>query len=61
MGADGMHALTPGEKPSAEKLEEMTKEYQRQIRNSPLWAEMVKWHGEEEAERKLKEFRVELR
>jgi len=56
-----MHALTPGEKPSAEKLEEMTKEYQRQIRNSPLWAEMVKWHGEEEAERKLKEFRVELR
>ena len=61
MGADGMHVLTLGEKPGEEELEEMTKEYQKQIRNSPLWAEMVQLHGEEGAERLLKKFRVEIR
>ena len=61
MGTDGMHALIPGEAPNTKELEEMTKEYQTQIRNSPLWADMVEQYGEEEAERLLKKFRVEIR
>lgn len=62
MGADGMHALIPGEAPSAEEQAAMTKEYQQQIRNSPLWTEMVHAYGEEEgAEQWLKKFRVEIR
>jgi len=35
--------------------------YQQRIRESPLWDEMVREFGEEEAERILKEFRVEIR
>ena len=61
LGADGMHALIPGEAPSAEEQAAMTKEYQQQIRNSPLWTEMVHAYGEEEAEQMLKKFRVEIR
>ena len=69
MGTDGMHAQIPGEAPSAEEQAAMTKEYQQQIRNSPLWTEMVHAYGEEEAEQMLrnvhrtgvKKFRVEIR
>jgi len=61
MGADGMHALIPGEAPSAEEQAAMTKEYQKQIRNSSLWTEMVNAYGAEEAEQLLKKFRVEIR
>jgi len=39
----------------------MTKEYQKQIRNSPLWDEMVQQFGEKKAEKLLKEFQVKLR
>jgi hypothetical protein len=39
----------------------MTKEYQKQIRNSPLWDERVQEFGEEEAEKLLKEFKAESR
>ena len=35
--------------------------YQQRIRESPLWDEMVREFGEEEAERILKKFRVEIR
>ncbi len=38
---DGIHSAGPGSPPSAEQLKKMTKEYQKQIRNSPLWDEMV--------------------
>lgn len=58
---DGLHTIMPGEPPSEEMLEAMTKEYQRQIRNSPLWDEMVKQFGKEEAENLLKQCRAELR
>ena len=33
---DGIHTLTPGVTPTPEQLGEMTEEYQKQIRNSPL-------------------------
>ena len=61
MAEDGMHALMPGEEPSAEKLAEMTKEYQKEIRKSALWKEMVETLGREKAEEVLRGFRVELR
>jgi hypothetical protein len=51
----------PGNAPSPETLDEMTKVYQQNIRESPLWDEMVKEFGEEAAERLLREFRVEVR
>jgi hypothetical protein len=39
--SDGIHVVGRGDKPSGDKLLEMTKEYQEQIRMSPLWDEMV--------------------
>lgn len=39
----------------------MTRAYQLNIRKSRLWEEMVREFGEEEAERLLREFRVEIR
>ena len=41
-------------------LGEMTKLYQQNIRNSPLWEEMVRQFGEEGAEGILRKFRVKL-
>jgi hypothetical protein len=61
MDTDGMHAIMPGEAPNRQKLDEMSKEYQRQIRNSPMWKEWVKQFGLKRAEEMLKECRVELR
>jgi hypothetical protein len=58
---DGIHYLVPGSPPTPEKLEEMTKQYQENIRNSPLWGMMVKQFGREKAEELLKECRAELR
>jgi hypothetical protein len=50
LGSDGLHALVPGNSPSPETLDEMTRVYQQNIRESPLWEEMVREFGEEEAE-----------
>lgn len=58
---DGIHFAAPGSPPSPERLEKMTKEYQKQIRNSPLWDEMVQKYGKEKAEQLLKEFKAEIR
>ena len=58
---DGIHYLVPGSPPTPEKLEEMTKQYQKNIRNSPLWGMMVKQFGKEKAEELLKGCRAELR
>ena len=61
LGSDGLHALVPGNAPSPKMLDEMTRVYQQKVLESPLWDEMVKEFGEEEAERILKAFRVEIR
>jgi hypothetical protein len=37
----------------------MLKEYQNQVRSSPLWDEMVNEFGKEKAEELLKEFKAE--
>jgi hypothetical protein len=58
---DGIHFAAPGSPPSPEQSEKMTKEYQKQIRNSPLWDEMVKKFGKAKAEKLLKEFKAESR
>ena len=59
--SDGLHALVPGVAPSPEALQEANRLYQKSIRNSPLWDDMVRQFGENEAERLLLEFRVEVR
>ncbi len=59
--SDGLHALVAGLDPSPEALEKASRIYQKNIRNSPLWGEMVRRFGEKEAERLLLEFRVETR
>lgn len=55
-----MHTIMPGEAPSETQLEEMTREYQKQIKNSPLFEMMVKEYGKEKAEELLKECRMKL-
>ena len=58
---DGLHMLVPGDTPSAALLDELTLKYQQNIRNSPLWDEIVRRFGSEEAERILKQFRVDVK
>ena len=58
---DGVHALLPGTPPDQQTLEWMTRAYQEQIRQSPLWEEMVLEFGPVEAEELLKQCRAELR
>jgi len=57
----GLHALVPGAAPSPEALEQASRLYQQSIRNSPLWDEMVRQFGEQEAVRLLLQFQVEVR
>ena len=59
--AEGVHVVSPGLPPSAEKIAEMTREYQNQIRNSPLWDDMVKQFGLEKAEELLKQCQVKIK
>ena len=56
-----MHYLTPGMPPTPEKIAEMTKEYQNNIRNSPLYDAWVREFGVKKAENMLKECKVEIR
>jgi hypothetical protein len=58
MEEDGLHVLFPDDPSSPLDLEEMTKAYQKKIRNSPIWDEIVQEYGLEKAEELLKEFRV---
>jgi len=57
---EGFHFLRPGRRPSPEQVEEMTRQYQEKIRNSPLWDQMVNNFGKEKAEELLKECRVKI-
>lgn len=58
---EGMHVISKGAKPTNSEIEQMSKEYQNQIRNSPLWDEMVNEFGKEKAEELLKEFKAEVK
>ena len=56
-----MQLMGKGMRSPIEEQEHMTEEYQRNIRKSPLWKMMVTEYGKEQAEKMLKEFRVEVR
>lgn len=58
---EGMQLMGKGMRSPIEEQEHMTEEYQRNIRKSPLWKMMVTEYGKEQAEKMLKEFRVEVR
>jgi len=47
--------------PSPEIVDDMTRTYQQNIRDSALWDPMLREFGEEEAQRILRKFRVEVR
>ena len=61
MEQDGLHVTMPGAAPGEVEMAELTKRYQENMRDSPLWDEMVRRFGKEKAERLLREFRVEKR
>ncbi len=58
---DGVHAVVPGKAPSPEMLEKMTRQYQKSIRDSPMWDQMVDQFGKKKAEELLKKCKAELR
>ncbi len=55
MDNDGIHHVGLGSQPSPEDYEQMTKDYQKRIKNSPMWDEWVKLYGRKKAEEMLKE------
>lgn len=61
MEDDGIHSILPGEQPSPEELETLSRSYQEKIRHSVLWDQMLEEFGPQEAERILLKFRVEAR
>ena len=58
---EGVHVVAPGTAPSPEGLEEMTRQYQQAIRQSPMWDEMVRQFGKKKAEELLQECKAELK
>jgi len=61
MDKHGLHFIAPANTVSPDQLGKMTKEYQKQIRNSPLWDEMVQRFGAKKTEELLKEFQVKVK
>jgi hypothetical protein len=55
---DGFHFFGPGNPPTAEEYDEMTRIYREKIRSSPLWTAMVKQYGMKKAEEILLECKV---
>jgi hypothetical protein len=56
---DGCHLLLPGV-PSSELLDEISSNFQEQLRRSPLWQELVRHYGPERAEQILQQCRAQL-
>jgi len=56
---DGLHFMMPGTAPGVAELADLTQRYQENIRKSPQWEEIVQRFGQDEAERLLRECRVE--
>ena len=55
MDEGGVHALLPAKQPPPEFLELLTENFQREVRNSPLWDQIVREFGEEEAEKLIQQ------
>jgi hypothetical protein len=60
MDDEGIHLIEPGTPPSPEQLKKMTEEYQKRIRKSSMWNEMVRDFGKEEAERLLSQCQAKI-
>jgi hypothetical protein len=58
---EGMHIISQGVKPTPSEIDQMSKEYQNQIRNSPMWDEMVNEFGKVKAEELLKECKADIK
>jgi hypothetical protein len=58
MARDGVHVVAPGGPLTPEELDKMTQSYQKQVRHSPMWKQMVQEFGKAKAEELLKEFQV---
>ena len=57
---EGIHFIAPGElQPGGEKR--LSENFQKQIRNSPLWGQMVSEFGEEKAAELLKQFKAQIK
>jgi hypothetical protein len=61
MDEEGLHALIPGEPPPEEFFQLWSENFQKELRNSPLWDEMMAKFGQEEAEKLLKQCQMKLR
>ena len=58
MDQDGLHLVAPGSPLTQEALERMAQAYQKRIRASAMWKDMVREYGKEKAEELLKQFQV---
>lgn len=56
-----VHAMVPAVGSKQETLDQLSKAYQEQLRNSPLWDEMILQFGPEKAEELLLQCRAESR
>ena len=56
-----IHALAPGNAPTQNQLDEMSRIYQEQIKKSPWWKHVVRIFGQAKAEELLKQCRAELK
>lgn len=61
MDDEGIHVVSSGEPMTSEQLDSLSEKYQKNLRSSPMWKEMVKEFGQQEAEALLKQCRVESR
>lgn len=59
MGPDGLHVVAPGGPLTSEALDTMTRTYQKRIRQSPMWKQLVQAFGKDKAEELLKACQVE--
>jgi hypothetical protein len=58
---ESRHVISQGVKPTTSEIDQMSKEYQNQIRNSPLWNEMVIEFSKDKAEELLKQCKAEIK
>ena len=56
-----LQAVLPAMAPKEEFIDKLSQNFQKEIRNSPLWQQMVEQFGLEMAEQLLKQCRAELR
>ena len=59
LAEDGCQMLVPGT-PTPELLAELSRNFQEQLRRSPLWNKLIQQYGEERAEQILRQCRAQL-